>query len=65
MASPFAGRQKKIIERGRFCRPILPVPAEGEQVVRMISSLNGAAYERKGDGHETQYNRKDFHNRRS
>jgi hypothetical protein len=32
MASPFAPG-KKIIERGRFCRPILPAPAKGEQAV--------------------------------
>jgi hypothetical protein len=35
MASLFAPG-KKIIERGRFCRPILPAPAKGEQAVKNV-----------------------------
>jgi len=35
MGSPFAP-DKKIIERGRFCRPILPAPAKGEQAVKNV-----------------------------
>jgi len=35
MVSPFAP-DKKIIERGRFCRPILPTPEKGEQAVKNV-----------------------------
>jgi DNA-binding FadR family transcriptional regulator len=35
MGSPFAADQK-IIERGRFCRPILPTPEKGEQAVKNV-----------------------------
>ena len=38
MDSPFSPGTKNIPKRGRFCRPLPPVPAEGEQALRMISS---------------------------
>jgi hypothetical protein len=39
MDNPFSPEPKRnISERGRFCRPLPPVPAEGEQSLTMISS---------------------------
>ena len=38
MDTPFSSWIKNIPRRGRFWRPLPPVPAEGEQALRMISS---------------------------
>jgi hypothetical protein len=47
MDNPFSRETKNIPERGRFCRPLPPVPAEGEQALRMISSKKTKIGEQK------------------